>query len=121
MIVKGIRLINYRNYNNISAGFGRNINVLVGKNAQGKTNLLEAIYICSTGRSFKTIRDKELISFGKNEAYIGAELMIGELEKFTEVKLEADKPKRIRVNKIELKSYKELNTGLKVVDRKSVV
>jgi DNA replication and repair protein RecF len=115
LIVKGIRLINYRNYNNISAGFGRNINVLVGKNAQGKTNLLEAIYICSTGRSFRTLRDKELISFGKNEAYIGAELMIGELEKFTEVKLEADKPKRIRVNKIELKSYKELNTGLKVV------
>ncbi len=115
MIIKGIRLINYRNYNSMSASFGSGINILVGKNAQGKTNLLEAIYMCSTGRSFRTLRDKELISFGKNEAYVAAELNIGELEKFTEIKLEADKSKRIRVNKVELKSYKELNTGLKVV------
>jgi DNA replication and repair protein RecF len=115
LIIKGIRLINYRNYNSMSASFGSGINILVGKNAQGKTNLLEAIYMCSTGRSFRTLRDKELISFGKNEAYVAAELNIGELEKFTEIKLEADKSKRIRVNKVELKSYKELNTGLKVV------
>lgn len=115
MIVKGIRLINFRNYNSMSASFGSNINILVGKNAQGKTNLLEAIYLCSTGRSFRTLRDKELIGFEKKEAYIGAELNIGELEKFTEIKIESDKPKRIRVNKIELKNYRELNTGLKVV------
>lgn len=115
MIIKGIRLINFRNYSSMSASFGSGVNILVGKNAQGKTNLLEAIYMCSTGRSFRTLRDKEIISFGKKEAYIGAELSIGELEKFTEIKLESDKPKRIRMNKVELKSYKELNTGLKVV------
>lgn len=115
MIVKGIRLINFRNYNSMSASFGSGVNILVGKNAQGKTNLLEAIYMCSTGRSFRTLRDKEIISFGKKEAYVGAELSIGELEKFTEIKIESDKPKRIRMNKVELKSYKELNSGLKVV------
>lgn len=115
MIIKGIRLINFRNYISMSASFGSGVNILVGKNAQGKTNLLEAIYMCSTGRSFRTLRDKEIISFGKKEAYVGAELSIGELEKFTEIKLESDKPKRIRMNKVELKSYKELNTGLKVV------
>lgn len=115
MIIKGIRLINFRNYNSMSASFGSGVNILVGKNAQGKTNLLEAIYMCSTGRSFRTLRDREIISFGKKEAYVGAELSVGELEKFTEIKLESDKPKRIRMNKVELKSYKELNTGLKVV------
>lgn len=115
MIIKGIRLINFRNYNSMSASFSSGVNILVGKNAQGKTNLLEAIYMCSTGRSFRTLSDKEIISFGKKEAYIGAEISIGELEKFTEIKLESNKPKRIRMNKVELKSYKELNTGLKVV------
>ncbi len=115
MIVEGIRLINFRNYNNLSVSFNSNINIMVGKNAQGKTNLLEAIYICSTGRSFRTSRDREIINFDKEEAYIGANLRVGQLEKFTEIKLHREKSKRIKVNKVELKSYKELNTGLKVV------
>ncbi|MDY0236032.1 MAG: DNA replication/repair protein RecF [Gudongella sp.] len=115
MIIEGIKLINFRNYNNLSVLFNPNINIMVGRNAQGKTNLLEAIYICSTGRSFRTSRDKEIIKFEKQEAYIGANLKVGELEKFTEIKFDKEKSKRIKVNKIELKSYKELNTGLKVV------
>ncbi|WP_422485788.1 DNA replication/repair protein RecF [Gudongella sp. DL1XJH-153] len=115
MIVEGIRLINFRNYNNVGVSFNPGINILVGKNAQGKTNLLEAIYLCSTGRSFRTNRDKEIINFQKDEAYIGTQLKIGERDKLTEIKLERNKPKRIKVNKTELKNYKELDTGLKVV------
>ncbi|NMA48955.1 MAG: DNA replication/repair protein RecF [Tissierellia bacterium] len=115
MIIEGIKLINFRNYNNLSVLFNPNINIMIGRNAQGKTNLLEAIYICSTGRSFRTSRDREIIKFEKGEAYVGANLKVGELEKLTEIKLHREKSKRIKVNKIELKSYKELNTGLKVV------
>lgn len=115
MNVDNIRLINFRNYKNIKINFNKNINVFVGKNAQGKTNLLEAIYMCSTGKSFRTSRDKEVINFEKNEAYIGANMLIGDFDKFIELKMERDKLKRIRVNKNELKSYKELNTGLSVV------
>ncbi len=115
MIVEGIRLINFRNYNNVGVSFNPGINILVGKNAQGKTNLLEAIYLCSTGRSFRTNRDKEIINFQKDEAYIGTQLKIGERDKLTEIKLERNKPKRIKINKTELKNYKELDTGLKVV------
>ena len=115
MIVEGIRLINFRNYNNVGVGFSPGINILIGKNAQGKTNLLEAIYMCSTGRSFRTNRDREIINFQKDEAYVGTQLKIGERDKLTEIKLERDKTKRIKVNKIELKNYRELDTGLKVV------
>ena len=115
MIVEGIRLINFRNYNNVGVGFSPGINILIGKNAQGKTNLLEAIYMCSTGRSFRTNRDREIINFQKYEAYVGTQLKIGERDKLTEIKLERDKTKRIKVNKIELKNYRELDTGLKVV------
>lgn len=115
MIVKEIRLINFRNYDNAFTSFSSGINILVGKNAQGKTNLLEAIYMCSTGRSFRTNRDKEIISFQKEEAYIGTKLEIGERDKITEIKFERSKPKRIKINKNEIKSHKELDTGLKVV------
>lgn len=115
MNIESIRLINFRNYNNLNINLNKNINILVGKNAQGKTNLLEAIYICAIGRSFRTNRDREIINFNKHEAYIGAKINIGKREKVIEIKLEKDRPKRIKVNKIELKNFKELNSGLNVV------
>lgn len=113
--VKDIRLINFRNYQNISLKFNKNINIFIGKNAQGKTNLIEAIYMCAIGRSFRTNRDKEIINFSKDQAYIGANIDLRNNEKFIEIKMERDRPKRIRINKTELKNYKELNSGLNVV------
>lgn len=110
-----MRLINYRNYNSLYIEFNRGTNIIIGKNAQGKTNLLEAIYTCATGRSFRTSRDREIINFIKSEAYIGANINIGQYEKFIEIKMERDRSKRIRVNKTELKNYKELYSGLNVV------
>ncbi|NLV87870.1 MAG: DNA replication/repair protein RecF [Tissierellia bacterium] len=115
MHVKNIRLINFRNYYNLAMDFNKKINIFIGKNAQGKTNLLEAIYMCATGRSFRTNRDKEIINLSKNQAYIGADIGIGENEKFIEIKLDRDKPKRIRINKTELKNQKDLYSGLNIV------
>ncbi len=115
MHVNNIRLINFRNYYSLNIDLNKKTNIFIGKNAQGKTNLLEAIYICATGRSFRTNRDKEIINFNKNEAYVGAQINIGNQEKFIEIKLEREKTKRIRVNKNELKNYKELYSGLNVV------
>ncbi|CCQ96926.1 DNA replication and repair protein RecF [[Clostridium] ultunense Esp] len=115
MNVESIRLINFRNYHNLNINLNKNINIFVGKNAQGKTNLLEAIYFCAMGKSFRTNRDKEIINFNKHEAYIGAKININKREKIIEIKLEKDRPKRIKVNKIELKNFKELNSGLNVV------
>lgn len=91
------------------------INIFVGKNAQGKTNLLEAIYMCARGRSFRTNRDREIINFDKSQAYVGANMNIGNFDKIIEVKMERGKTKRIKVNKTELKNYKELYSGLNVV------
>ena len=115
MNVENIRLINFRNYNSVSVEFNKNVNVFVGKNAQGKTNLLEAIYMCATGRSFRTNRDKEIINFQKKEAYVAANVFVGRFDKFIELKLDREKTKIIRMNKTELKNYKELNTGLSVI------
>ena len=113
--VENIRLINIRNYDNLNLNLNKNINIFIGKNAQGKTNLLESIYMCATGKSFRTNKDGEIINFSKNEAYIGTNIHLGNYDKFIEIKMQKDKPKRIRINKTELKSYRELNSGLYVV------
>ncbi|HSH36551.1 AAA family ATPase, partial [Schnuerera sp.] len=113
--VESIRLINFRNYYDVSLNLNKRINIFVGKNAQGKTNLLESIYISALGRSFRTNRDREIINLNKQEAYIGSKINVGRTEKLIEIKLEKDKPKRIKVNKVELKNIKELYSGLNVV------
>lgn len=115
MNVKNLRLINFRNYKNIFMELNDRLNIFVGKNAQGKTNLLEAVYMCATGKSFRTSRDRELINFNKNEAYIGAAIKVDGNEKKIEIKLEKEKPKRIRINKLELNRQRELDSGLNIV------
>lgn len=70
MIITDISLKNYRNYNNISLDFSNEMNIIEGKNASGKTNLVEAIYFCGVGRSPRTSKDKDLILWGASDAYI---------------------------------------------------
>ncbi len=115
MNIESIKLINFRNYNSLNISLNKETNVFIGKNAQGKTNLLESIYMCATGRSFRTNRDKEIINLNKNQAYVGTKIKVDKAEKFIEIKMERNKQKRIRVNKIELKNFKELYSGLNVV------
>ena len=66
MYIKNIELENFRNYINEKIDFDKNLNIITGSNAQGKTSLLEGIYVCSFGKSFRTSRDKEMINFGKD-------------------------------------------------------
>lgn len=74
MLVTGIRLYSYRSYDELRFDPGPKLNVIVGANAAGKTNVLEAVYLCAIGRSFRTRRDQELISMAANGAYVGIEL-----------------------------------------------
>lgn len=113
--VLDLRLINYRNYKNIYVKLNENINVFIGKNAQGKTNLIEAIYTLGLGKSFRTIKDREVIYFNEDESYIGSNIALGNYKKFIEIKMDKIKPKRIRINKTELKNQRELYQGLNVV------
>ena len=67
MIIKSLELSNYRNYEYESIEFDKGINILYGNNAQGKTNILEAIYLCITSKSHRASNDKELINFNKEK------------------------------------------------------
>ncbi|NLJ88594.1 MAG: DNA replication/repair protein RecF [Epulopiscium sp.] len=70
MYISEIGLYQFRNYDNINIKLHPKLNILYGNNAQGKTNILEAIYICATARSHRTSREKEAIKWEKEEAHI---------------------------------------------------
>ena len=70
MWVESIAIKDFRNYSSLSVLFDPGVNFLYGDNAQGKTNLLEAVYLCATTRSHRGSKDREMIRFGQNEAHI---------------------------------------------------
>ena len=70
MYIESIKLSNFRNYESLELDFDRGTNIFYGDNAQGKTNILESIYLCGTSKSHKGSKDKEIIRFGQEESHI---------------------------------------------------
>lgn len=108
MYVESLELNNFRNYESLNINFDEHTNILYGDNAQGKTNVLEAIYIAGTSKSHKGSREKEVIRFNENEAHIK---MIVRKEKYydrIDIHLKKNKKKGIAVNGIPLKKASEL-------------
>ena len=77
MKLQSLKLYDFRNYAAAGVQLHPGVNLIVGENAQGKTNLLEAVFYLSTGRSFRTARNQELIRFGAEFADLGCELFSG--------------------------------------------
>ena len=73
MQIKFLELQNFRNYDHLSADFSQGYSIIYGDNGQGKTNILESIYMCSFGRSHKNSKDGEIIKSGCDEGHIKAE------------------------------------------------
>ena len=97
MHIKNITVNNFRNYNNQTVELGDNLNVIVGDNAQGKTNLLESIFLCTIGRSPRTTKDKDLISWNAEFA-----------------KVSLDVEKKVGKSKIELFLFRNQNKAVKI-------
>ncbi|NLY43441.1 MAG: DNA replication/repair protein RecF [Clostridiaceae bacterium] len=108
MYVSSIKLVNYRNYDCTSVEFDKNINIIYGKNAQGKTNLLESIYLFSAGKSHRTNKDRELIHFNKDYANIQMFFTNKDGEKSGEMILSHNQKKRIKINGVPIKKIGEL-------------
>ena len=70
MRITSLTVDNFRNHTHSTLQLADGINVLVGPNAQGKTNLLEAIYLSCVGRGWRTVRDSEMVQFGKERALV---------------------------------------------------
>ena len=73
MWINKIKINNFRNYNNEEINLNKNINVFYGENAQGKTNIIEAIFLCSMGKSFRAKQDKEMIKLNENNSIVEIE------------------------------------------------
>ncbi len=114
MNINKIAINGFRNYEWETAEFSPHTNVITGKNAQGKTNLLEAIYILSCGKSFRTRSDRELVGFEYSEADILADIYSHEREQNIRIRLCPGQSKKISVNGVK-KSASELTETVNVV------
>ena len=115
MYIKSLELNNYRNYNNLSIEFERGTNILYGNNAQGKTNILESIYVASTTKSHRGSKDREIINFEKDEAHIKATVMKKDVPIRIDIHLKKNKSKGIAINGIPIRKASELFGVLNVV------
>lgn len=108
MIVKKVELSNFRNYKLLKLDLDEKTNILYGNNAQGKTNILESIYVCSTTKSHRTNRDAELINLDSDEAHIKLYLEKNNREQRIDIHLRKNKTKGIAINGIPIKKASEL-------------
>ena len=108
MIVESVELKDYRNYDFLDMKFNENVNIIYGDNAQGKTNILESIYMCSTSKSHRGSKDKEIIRFGQDESHIKLNVIKHDMRYRIDMHLKKNKSKGIAVNGIPIKKAVEL-------------
>lgn len=108
MYIKELTLKNFRNYQEATVSFSESLNILVGKNAQGKTNILEAIFYAVIGKSFKTSKEKDMIRWEQESAYVKG--LFHKTYREVEIELYFNKKskKTIKVDKIPLHRIGEL-------------
>jgi len=115
MIIKSLELSDFRNYKSLSIDFDKGTNILYGDNAQGKTNILEAIYVSATTKSHKSCKDKDIINFDKEEAHIRTYIEKDDIETRVDMHLRKSKTKGIAIDGNKIKKAAELLGLLNVV------
>ena len=115
MIVKSLELMNFRNYERLSIDFDPSTNIIYGDNAQGKTNILEAICVSGTSRSHRGSRDREMIRFGQEEAHIRTLVEKDSNEYRIDIHLKKNHSKGIAINKIPITKSSELFGILNII------
>ncbi|WLV24708.1 DNA replication/repair protein RecF [Aciduricibacillus chroicocephali] len=114
MHIEQLALRNYRNYERLEIGFDNKINVIIGENAQGKTNLMEAIYVLAFTKSHRTPREKELIRWDADFAKLTGEISRGGQTHTQEIIISA-KGKKARLDQIEQKRLSDYIGAFNVV------
>ena len=114
MLVDSLKLNNYRNYKSNSFKFEKGLNIIIGKNGVGKTNILEAIYVGTIGKSHRTNDTSDMLLFNADEAGIVVNFEKKETPQKVNIKLFRQGPKDIRLNDTKI-SQKELIGTLNTV------
>lgn len=108
MIIESIELKNYRNYDELHMEFSAGTNILYGNNAQGKTNILEAIYVCCTTKSHRGSKDREMIHFHEDESHIKLNIRKNDVPYRIDMHLKKNKAKGVAINGIPIRKASEL-------------
>lgn len=108
MIIESVELKNYRNYDELHMDFSQGTNILYGDNAQGKTNVLEAIYMACTTKSHRGSKDKDIIQFERDESHIKLNLRKNDVPYRIDMHLKKNKAKGVAVNGIPIRKASEL-------------
>ena len=106
--VNSLKLKNFRNYDLLNVEFDGSTNIFYGNNAQGKTNILEAVYLCGTTKSHKGSKDREMIRFGEEEALIRMAISRSQSAYEIDMHLKKNRPKGIAVNGVPIRKAAEL-------------
>ncbi len=115
MIIKSLELADFRNYESLHIEFSDGTNILYGDNAQGKTNILEAIYLSAITKSHKGSKDRDIVNFDKEEAHIRTYLEKDGVETRVDMHLRKNKSKGIAIDGQKIKKAAELIGLLNVV------
>ena len=115
MYIESIELSNYRNYNDLKVEFGRNTNILYGNNAQGKTNILESIYMAATTKSHRGSKDRDIIKIGKDESHIRLIIRKRDISHKIDMHLRKSKNKGVAIDGIAIHRAAELYGLLNVI------
>ncbi|MDO5154323.1 MAG: DNA replication/repair protein RecF [Eubacteriales bacterium] len=108
MYIHSLELKNYRNYESLSIGFDQGTTILYGDNAQGKTNILEAIYLSGTTKSHRGTKDKDIIQFGEDESHIRLNLVKHDVKHRIDMHLRKNKSKGVAIDGQSIKKSGEL-------------
>ena len=108
MQITNLSLTNFRNYSNQTIEFNPNLNVIIGKNAQGKTNLLESVFLCAIGRSPRTTKDKDLIKWESTYSKITLDITKKIGTKCIDLFIFTNQNKAIKIDKIGIKKIGQL-------------
>lgn len=108
MIIKSIELQNFRNYSDLNMEFHPEKNILYGDNAQGKTNILEALYYCGMTKSHKGSKEKEIIKINENEAHLRMIIEKKGVLRRIDMHLKRNKSKGVAIDGIPIRKSTEL-------------
>jgi len=108
MYIEKLTLNNYRNYENLDMDFSRFTNILFGDNAQGKTNILEALYVGATTKSHRNAKDRDIIKFNEEEAHIRIDLRKRDVPHKIDMHLRKGKAKQVSIDGLSIKRAAEL-------------
>lgn len=115
MIIKSLELKNFRNYGELCMEFSNGTNILFGDNAQGKTNILESLYVCATSKSHKGSKDREMIQFKQNESHIRTVIEKNSFSNQIDIHLKKNSAKGIAVNQVPIRKASELFGILNII------